>query len=92
MVGVVQTLVLQAKHPKNTLFNLRSFSSFSALFNIGDLTLSLYESELATELLPNKITDLSSLSNSGEARSPKLNRASDHRINKVRYEFFAYGQ
>ena len=47
----------------------------SALFNIGDLTLSLYESELATGLLPNKITDLSSLSNSGEARSPILNRA-----------------
>ena len=46
-----------------------------ALFNIGDLTLSLYESELATGLLPNKITDLSSLSNSGEARSPILNRA-----------------
>lgn len=36
---------------------------------------SLYESELATGLLPNKITDLSSLSNSGEARSPILNRA-----------------
>ena len=26
-------------------------------------------------MLPNKITDLSSLSNSGEAGSPKLNRA-----------------
>ena len=50
----------------------------SALFNIGDLTLSLYESELATGLLPNKITDLSSLSNSGEARLPILNRAAGH--------------
>ena len=60
----------------------------SALFNIGDLTLSLYESELATGLLPNKITDLSSLSNSGEAGSPKLNRASRHasspRLNRAR--------
>ena len=48
-----------------------------ALFNIGDLTPSLYESDLAAGLLPNKITDLSSLLNSGEARSPKLNRATE---------------
>ena len=44
---------------KNTLLN-----SERALFKIGDLGRLLYESELATELLPNKITDLSSLSNS----------------------------
>ena len=58
----------------------RLWTPRQALFNIGDLTLSLYESELAIELLPNKITDLSSLSNSGEARLLKLNRAENEAL------------
>ena len=36
---------------------------------------SLYESELATGLLPNKITDLSSLSNSGEAQITNIEQS-----------------
>ena len=67
----------------------RLWTPRQALFNIGDLTLSLYESELAIELLPNKITDLSSLSNSGEARLLKLNRAENdekpRRLNIVNF-------
>ena len=61
--------------PCPTLFNLRGFSSFSALFNLGDPASPLFESEFRSVILFGSNPVASSLSYSDSVRSPILNRA-----------------